>query len=520
MTKGIEVTTASGSRRRHVGGQQSAMILGTLALTAIAVHLAARSAWVSEIVLAIVGLGMTAAVLTGIYRYQPEKPAFWWCVLICGAAYSTGAAIRMNPVSRADPSILLLSDLISLVGAVIAVTALAACWLRQPASRIDFHLLLDTVLIALGGLLASWTTLISPALRAGQGGAVENAIAVAFPIIDAGLLALLMHSIFVSTRNDAALRLVQLAVACVLIGDMGYALDAAGRTDLSSAALLVPHLVGGACIGAAALMPSMVHLNTLRPTHRERSRQRATAVAVVLLVATLVPVIGAGLEFVDRVVMSVLLGALLVGVLIRSERAIKRSSMSERNAQFQADHDKLTGLMNRQALIERFSTEARRDWAGNSVALLFVDLNGFKLVNDTLGHAAGDELIANSAQRIREVVGPDALAARYGGDEFVVAVPTGRRGAGMVADRIVHALTAPFQLHSGPARISASIGIAHTEHELTDATLDQLIRDADSAMYLAKARAVGGYAFYEAVQALDHVIAPTFWDTQPKAVRR
>ncbi len=514
------MTTTSGSRRICVSGIQSAMLLGAFTVTAVALHVAARSTVLSVIAVGLIGLAVAAAVGIGMRRYGPPRPAIWWCVLGCTTAYTISTMIRLdgNPAASGY-AVSLWADLITLGGELFAIVTVASYWLRLPSRRFDFDLLLDALLIALAGLLASWTTLISPALDAGTDGLLANAISIIFPAVDAMLLALLMHSFFVSTRNDAALRLIQLAGVLILVADVGFALDAAGRTHIPMALLIVPHLLAGGCAGAAALLPSMVHIDTLRPTHRERSRQRASAVAVILLVAALVPAIGADLSGVDRFVIAVLLGALLIGLLVRSERAIQRSNRSERNAQFQADHDKLTGLMNRQALIQKFGSDVRRDWSGGPVALLFVDLNGFKLVNDTLGHAAGDELIARCAGRIRKVVGPDALAARYGGDEFVVAVPFARRGAGIVADRIVHSLTEPFQLAAGPARISASIGIAHTESELTDSTLDQLIRDADAAMYLAKARTVGGYAFHEAVQALDHVIAPTLWQPPHDPVR-
>ncbi|MBR7539955.1 diguanylate cyclase, partial [Mycobacterium tuberculosis] len=83
----------------------------------------------------------------------------------------------------------------------------------------------------------------------------------------------------------------------------------------------------------------------------------------------------------------------LVGVLVRSERAIVRSARSERRAQYQADHDMLTGLLNRSALL-RAPARNRELWAGRPICLLFLDLDGFKTINDSYGHAVGDELIA------------------------------------------------------------------------------------------------------------------------------
>ena len=153
----------------------------------------------------------------------------------------------------------------------------------------------------------------------------------------------------------------------------------------------------------------------------------------------------------------------------------------------QAFHDDLTGLPNRALLrdrIEHALSSGCRD--GSRVAVLFLDLDGFKDVNDSLGHAAGDELLAAVAARLQTCLRPGDSVARLGGDEFAILLVEGRHdgAADVVAGRALEALRAPFELEGRQVVVSASIGIATGSP--VDATADTLLRDADAAMYAAK----------------------------------
>jgi diguanylate cyclase (GGDEF)-like protein len=148
-------------------------------------------------------------------------------------------------------------------------------------------------------------------------------------------------------------------------------------------------------------------------------------------------------------------------------------------------HDPLTGLLNRSGLREHvdLAWTTRSDDA--PVAILFGDLDGFKHVNDTLGHDAGDEVLAHVAQRLRTAVRTGDVVARWGGDEFVVLCPTvaSVEDATNIADRVRVALEAPFRVGPGLAEIGISVGVAlDTGQPLPDL----LIKDADAAAYRAK----------------------------------
>jgi diguanylate cyclase (GGDEF)-like protein/PAS domain S-box-containing protein len=173
--------------------------------------------------------------------------------------------------------------------------------------------------------------------------------------------------------------------------------------------------------------------------------------------------------------------------------------MAEAALARQATHDPLTGLPNRrhllESLIEALSSLGRGPRTG-TVALMFIDLDGFKLVNDVLGHDRGDLLLKTASSRIRNAVRAHDIVARFGGDEFVVLLEhvSDRGELHDVAQRILDALTAPIVIDGDPADVGASIGI--TIATGPDDDPDALIRNADAAMYRAKEHGRGRYEFY------------------------
>ena len=170
-----------------------------------------------------------------------------------------------------------------------------------------------------------------------------------------------------------------------------------------------------------------------------------------------------------------------------------------------AYHDALTGLPNRAVFGDHLARQVdRADEAREPVAVLCVDLDGFKAVNDIHGHPAGDELLIEVAHRLRSVVRGDELVARLGGDEFAVVQQGGSQPAhaGLLAERIIAALGESFTVSGQAARVSASIGIAVFPADAAS-PLD-LVRNADMALYRAKREGRGLARFYEA--AMDEAL--------------
>ena len=180
-------------------------------------------------------------------------------------------------------------------------------------------------------------------------------------------------------------------------------------------------------------------------------------------------------------------------------RTDEQLASREEELAFMATHDPLTDLPNRTLIVDRIEQMlARAGRQGTTVAALFVDLDNFKAINDTLGHQVGDELLQAVAARLQGVVREVDALGRLGGDEFVVLVGDLAADASpsLVAERLLDALKQPFKL--GPegettVTIGASIGIALGD----DATAGSLLRDADIAMYRAKWDGRNRYAMYE-----------------------
>ena len=193
-----------------------------------------------------------------------------------------------------------------------------------------------------------------------------------------------------------------------------------------------------------------------------------------------------------------------VGGVLLNYRDVTERKRLESELQHQAFHDSLTGLANRALFSDRVThalSRVSREKA-DALAVLFLDLDDFKVVNDSLGHAAGDELLAAVAERIRACLRRADTAARVGGDEFgILLEDASHDGAAETAGRILGALSQPFALAAHQLFVGASIGIAMGSERRTAAgegeTADEMLRNADAAMYTAKSRGKGRYEFYE-----------------------
>ncbi len=184
---------------------------------------------------------------------------------------------------------------------------------------------------------------------------------------------------------------------------------------------------------------------------------------------------------------------------IKTTAYVKSLQNVNEKLHYQAMHDALTGLANRSLLFERIQLAIdSADRKHTKFALYFIDLDGFKTINDTLGHAAGDAVLKELAARLKGIVRKEDVVARLGGDEFVVMVE-GIPDAGMaghIAEKIFECFKDSFIPGLGDLRISPSIGIALFPED--GLTVDDLVRHADAAMYQVKTNGRNNYLFFEA----------------------
>ena len=201
--------------------------------------------------------------------------------------------------------------------------------------------------------------------------------------------------------------------------------------------------------------------------------------------------------------------AAFVASFLQSRRHLRFRRAAERHAFEAARMDVLTGLPNRRMFLELAGTALGKVWnSGNKCSVLFVDLDGFKPVNDTLGHAAGDALLVAVGKRLHQSSPENGLVARLGGDEFAMLLPNSQRDDAnpvFIAKRVLAGLQQPFEIAGREVSINASIGIAtgpdsgRRAEDLTDA--------ADRAMYMAKRAGRGTIRVFETQRPADEARA-------------
>jgi diguanylate cyclase (GGDEF)-like protein len=450
-----------------------------------------------------VTVGSISATVIGTRRHPTaagRRP--WWAFAAAQAAFLGSAILRLTvPGADAIPPgpAAFIPDVLAVPGYLLVAFGLIDVLRRRRAAD-DDPARVDAVLIGLGAALATWAFLIAPRVGAATVPSVTEALAAFFPVVDVLLLVIVAQLLLADGVRKPSLWLLGAAGGAMFVGDLLYVLHEEGLISLGPTATLfdVTVLTSYVTIAAAALHPTMRTLTEPQPVApRTLGVIRTIGIAVVVVapavVATLSPpsTIWNGLV---RLALSVLLAMM---ILVRIVRANNSRARVEQVAHHRATHDMLTGLPNRELL-----TDAIPEWrdrairAGDEISLLFVDLDRFKMVNDSWGHRVGDELLCAVARRLSAAVRAEDLVCRIGGDEFGILLATAPPSAlaESLARRLVTELAEPFNLSVGSVVITPSIGVARADAS-TDAL--ELIRDADTAMYKAKTSGRNAYALFD-----------------------
>src|SRR5829696_2837996 len=200
-----------------------------------------------------------------------------------------------------------------------------------------------------------------------------------------------------------------------------------------------------------------------------------------------------------QILMTNLLDDEHVGGIVLNSRDVSERKAFEEQLAHQAFHDGVTGLANRALFAERVRHAiARNRRERRGLAVIFLDLDDFKTINDSLGHAAGDDVLVEVARRLDQSIRGADTAARFGGDEFAVLLEDVEHSqeAADAAERILESLAVPLIAAHKEIALRCSLGISVADHE-SDADADEMIRDADAAMYIAKRDGKGGYRLFE-----------------------
>jgi diguanylate cyclase len=431
--------------------------------------------------------GAILCAFVGIHRHRPRVRWPWWTLILTAVVWAIAGVVREATGATGDLTShrSLLPDLFALPGYALFAIALYGL-LRARRAPGDRGARLDGIMLGAGALLLVNELLIVPTLRI-HGAWVMARIAIAiYPAISMCLLIVASRLAFSSWQPSPAFSMLLVGTACLLVGDVVFALGDAGWIVVNERLLEVPYLLVPAMIGSAALLPSMNLID--RPRHRpSRSIGRGRLIAVGAALFGPIAIIAVRDASFARSVTAAICLVLAAAAMARVAGAMKEQAEFAAKLERQATHDDLTGLPNRSLIVshlDRLRSAAER--TGESVALMFLDLDQFKLVNDTMGHALGDELLVQVGRRIVKAVRSIDVVGRISGDEFlIVCSGLDASGAAGLADRIRRVLSTPFLLDAGEVFVTASIGIAVSDGSaLEDAAT--LIRDADTAMYRSK----------------------------------
>ena len=450
-------------------------------------------------------------VFAGVVIHRPARRTPW---LLLGSGLALMAvgdwiwtALELFTDSDPFPSV---ADAFYLTGElVLAVGVLGMLRGRLPES--DRSGILDALILATGFGVLCWVWFMGP-LSVGATSAVELGVSLAYPIIDVALLGILGRLAMSAGPRVISDRLLLVGMGAFLVGDLGFAWLEQRGMYAEGSVVDVAFLIALLAFVVAALHPSMRSLAVRTDIDSEGlSTRRMVILAGATLLSPAVLLVQAAVD--TRVDVPVIaIGTLLLFSLVLARlflavselrRTLGERQKLEAELKRQALHDPLTGLANRVLFADRLEHALAR--RRELVAVLYLDLDDFKIVNDTLGHEAGDQVLARTAERLRSAVRPQDTVARLGGDEFAILLEDSPdlRLAAHIAERLLTALAAPWDLDGRLLVIRASIGISLGVSGTTDAP--SLMREADIAMYLAKGQGKGRYAVFEPTMHLSVV---------------
>lgn len=390
------------------------------------------------------------------------------------------------------------------LGALVALTSP----MQQKGDQLRTRIALGAALLAGGSIL--WLLVVRPGLRTENANLLSGALSVLYPVGDLMLLCGVARLLVAQRQKQhrAVLRLLATGTLAYVVGDVGFShLNLRGAysgydwPDLFWTAGAFFIALGAQTRWNAPSPLPRIELNL-------RRRPFLSLLFTTGLISWLGMVVMAHLEGLHRFEWILYVGLTLTGLIVFSQMILLQendrllaesealtATLREREAELrhQAFHDPLTGLANRALFLQ----EVERALANHEqVAVFYLDLDGFKMVNDSLGHEAGDHLLTLAASRFQASLPSESEVARLGGDEFAIKIEAPDEATAVAAaERIIESLGRPFQIGGKDLFVRTSLGIAFSTGGTTGAA--ELLRNADIAMYAAKGVGHGRYVLYE-----------------------
>jgi diguanylate cyclase len=442
-----------------------------------------------------VAFGLFALVCAGIAAWsgRGRDRGAWICLMIGLAGWFVGDAIWAHyelwrRVPGPFPSV---ADGAYLVFPVLACLALVLFPIGY-SGQSQIRLVLDGLIVTGSLFVVSWVSVLRTVYTARGTRHFALGLALAYPVSDwVTITVAVLVLARTHTGQRATMTLLTAGIAAIALSDSGFVYLIAHNDYVSGSVIDLGWLAGLLLLGVAALVRVRT-LETGLGAARVLPRVALWLPYVPLLLASVVgtvyllpspgsaPVLGVSL--------------LLVGaVLVRQFLVVGENQRLLVTVADQALRDPLTGLANRVLFHDRLTHAVQlRDRDPRAVAVLSLDLDHFKLVNDSLGHPAGDAMLIGVAERILGCVRTGDTVARLGGDEFAILIEDGADPPAVVAHRVVTIFDGPFTIDGQELLIRPSVGLAVASAEDPGVSADELLKQADVAMYSAKRARTGG----------------------------
>jgi diguanylate cyclase (GGDEF)-like protein len=464
----------------------------------------------------LIGASTVAVLLVGARRCAPQRRLPWQLFALGQGLFVVGDILAYNYQrlfggALPSPSI---ADPFHLAFYPLLIAGLLLL-LRERNYARDRAALIDALITTVALASLAWVYLMAPYADDPTLSLPTKLVSIAYPTMDILILAVVARAAASSHRREPALTLLFFGTVALLLTDalQGWQLlhggyHTGGLLDAGWASFY-------ALLGAAALHPSVRLEPEGAPEPDGRlTRARLALLTCASLTALLIIVVreaaGDSLDIDVLIAASGIMFALVIarmaGIVRRNEEvtsreAALRAELFQAELEHRAFHDELTGLPNRALFRNRVEHAlARRRRERLPVAVLFLDVDDFKNVNDSLGHAAGDEVLQEVARRLQDCMRPVDTTARLGGDEFAILVHDAESELHSIeiAQRARSALEVPIALEGREITIAASIGIAFSDQGMISAQdAEELLRNADAAMYMAKESGKGDYRVFQ-----------------------
>ena len=460
------------------------------------------SAWL--VAVAAIGLGATHAVIADSFSSVPAITCLVVAVFgiviglmahkaqtsVAALAGLTAAAIFAARIIENDSSSShsLATESLFLASQILLVLGLVFSIRRRLTGQVA-NVLADGLIVGIGAWLIVWVYLVQPSLGITGNSASFTTIRSLSLGVAMIVLFLLVTLLFSQTVPSPANAFVGIAIALSLTGLILRAVVSRGDVSFSTATLDSPLLMAVALVGAGFIHPTIRHIaeggtHTVPPALMTRLLTTTSSlIAPIIILAIDKP---ANIQ--DITVRTITACILAAVVMSRVVQSVRQNANTQEQLVKNALTDSLTGLPNRVLMLQHIESAMRSSWKTHlQPTVLFIDVDRFKNINDSLGHSIGDDVLTEVSRRLTSAVPTHATVARIAGDEFVILDTTTESvtHSVLLAERVLDSLRRPIATRDGDMFVTASIGVAYAPTAV-ELSANELMRHADTAMYRAK----------------------------------